>query len=112
MANPHPTQFAWMAKEAVGSQLAATVVVGVVGLLCLALGIVDTSVILIVLGAVLILLSGMCSCEACGGPWSPAACSDSRTTSLRPRADGTRQRGLGSTPSAASRRSRAVTQAS
>ena len=59
MANPHPTQFAWMAKEAVGSQGAATVAVGVVGPLCLALAIVDTSVILGILGAALVVISAM-----------------------------------------------------
>jgi ABC-type transport system involved in cytochrome c biogenesis permease subunit len=59
MDDPHPTVFASIAKEAVGSQLAATVVVGVVGLLCLAVGIAGSSVILGILGAVLALLSGM-----------------------------------------------------
>jgi hypothetical protein len=59
MDNPHPTVFASMAREAVGSQGAATVVVGMVGLLCLALGLAGSSVILGLLGAVLVLLSGM-----------------------------------------------------
>src|SRR5262245_20731724 len=107
MDNPHPTVFAAIAKEAVGSQGAASVVVAVAGLLCLAVGIASPSVILGILGA-----------------RPPPAQRDvvrpSRTTgpgrpphAAVPGALGPTGRvsALGSTPSAASSRSRAVTQA-
>ena len=59
MTNPSPTQYAWMARDAVGSVVAATVVVGVLGVVALWLGIAGGSPIVAILGAVLVVLAGL-----------------------------------------------------
>jgi hypothetical protein len=55
--NPHPTVLAWLAKEAMGSETAASVATGALGAGAVALGIAGGSPFVAVIGVLLVVLA-------------------------------------------------------